>query len=58
MKKTYIKPENTVAIIDVEKMIAQSTTEVPQSNTDYNPSISGDIQGREVIKSQDVWEEW
>ena len=58
MKKTYIKPENTVAIIDVEKMIAQSTTEVPQSITDYDPSTSGEIQGREIIQSRDAWEEW
>ncbi len=58
MKKTYIKPENTVAIIDVEKMIAQSTTEVPQSITDYDPSTSGEIQAREIIQSRDAWEEW
>ena len=58
MKKTYIKPENTVAIIDVEKMSAQSTTEVPQGITDYDPSTSGEIQGREIIQSRDAWEEW
>ena len=55
MKKTYIKPENTVAIIDVEKMIAQSQTEVPQGDN-YNGSST--IESREVIKSSDVWEEW
>ena len=56
MKKTYIKPENTVAIIDVEKMIAQSTTEVPQSKTDYDGIKQ--IEAREVIQSRDAWEEW
>ena len=57
MKKTYIKPENTVAIIDVEKMIAQSQTEVPQGG-DYDPSAGLEIQSREVINTPDAWEEW
>ena len=56
MKKTFIKPENTVAVIDVERMIAQSTAEIPQSITDYDGEKK--IEAREVIQSRDAWEEW
>ncbi len=57
MKKTYIKPGNTVAIIDVERMIAQSgkmdeDQTVPNNGEYYTPGA------RETVKSPDAWEMW
>lgn len=55
MKKTYIKPENTVVRLNTETMIAQS----PALTGTYT---GGEVLSREVIqqdiKSQDAWEEW
>ena len=57
MKKTYLKPETTVVALNVcNNLLVESN--VTLSETPYNPSTSGEIQGREVIKSQDAWEEW
>ena len=57
MKKTYIKPENTIVLLNTETMIAQSgkmdeTKEVPHEGDYYTPGA------REVISSRDAWEEW
>ena len=61
MKKAYIKPENTIAIIDVERMIADST-KLPQGGDNYNPSAGYEILSREVIQENieapDAWDEW
>lgn len=53
MKKTYIKPENTVVMIHTESIIAQSDlTEGPGNRGDL-------VEGREVIQDPDPWEdEW
>lgn len=58
MKKTYIKPENTVVTFNVEQIICESI-----NNTNGGPDVgeemsSGGANSRETIKSQDVWEEW
>ena len=63
MKKTYITPENTVVRLNVEQIVCQSYEkrgETPYAKGDGNgtPDVSGDNLGREVINSQDVWEEW
>jgi hypothetical protein len=50
MKKTYIKPENVVAVIDTEKMIAQS----PGLGGEYS---GGSVLSREVIDDPDALEE-
>lgn len=57
MKKTYIKPENTIVLLNTETMIAQSgkmdeTKEVPHEGDYYTPGA------REVIQAPDPWEEW
>jgi len=55
MKKTYIKPENTVVRLNTETMIAQS----PGLTGTYN---GGSVLSREVvhedIEAPDAWEEW
>ena len=55
MKKLYIKPEDTVVIIQTERIIAESLGKGDGKN-------GFDAAGREVvrqdIKSQDAWEEW
>jgi hypothetical protein len=58
MKKTYIKPENTVVRINPESLVAASP-ETPQ-NVTVNPLDEEvtDPGAREIISSQDVWEEW
>ena len=56
MKKLYIKPEDTVVIIQTERIIAQSRLEGGDGENGF------DAAGREVvrqdIKSPDAWEEW
>lgn len=57
MKKTYIKPENTVVLLNTETMIAQSgkmdeDQTVPNNGEYYTPGA------RETVKSPDAWEEW
>jgi hypothetical protein len=62
MKKTYIEPKNTVVRLKLETLIASSP--VPGTGTGNASSSggpggdSGDGFSREVINSQDVWEEW
>lgn len=57
MKKTYIEPENTVLVLEMEKVVCQSA---PYSDTpsDKNEGGGSDALAREVIRSQDPWEEW
>ena len=60
MKKTYIEPKNTVVRINLETLIANSPTGT-QDFLETPAAKDGDnviMEGREVIKSQDVWEEW
>ena len=63
MKKIYIKPQNTVAYLNVESMIASSINGVSGAeglgkggNTDGSGIIEG--FGRETISAPDAWEEW
>ena len=64
MKKTYIQPENTVVTFNAEHIICESIVKVENGggvgvSRDGTGSVSissGDA--REVIKSQDPWEEW
>ena len=59
MKKTYIEPKNTVVSINLETLIAQSPTGDVVAKPGGTPiEDSGNFGGREVIKSQDAWEEW
>jgi len=58
MKKTYIKPETVVVALNVRDNVLQDVSNVTLSNTVYDPESSGEIQSREVINSQDAWEEW
>ena len=60
MKKTYIKPQNTVVCINVESMIAQSI-----KGTNVGLYRGGDTEGivsegnaRETVSAPDAWEEW
>ena len=55
MKKTYIKPENTVVRLNTETMIAQSN---PQYNPDQSTTATSGNLAREVIQAPDAWEEW
>jgi hypothetical protein len=56
MKKTYIKPETTVVALKVKEQLLSGSEQVNLSNTDYDGSAK--IEAREVIKTQDAWEEW
>jgi hypothetical protein len=57
MKKTYIEPENTVLVFEMEKVVCQSA---PYSDTpsDKNEGGGSDALAREVIQAPDAWEEW
>ena len=66
MKKTYIEPKNTVVALNIRDNIMQagSINEV-SGLADFggnggSSSVGGisEAESREVIKSQDVWEEW
>ncbi len=60
MKKTYIEPKNTVVKLNLETMIAGSA-EHQQTFSDTPAVIEeGNVgmEGREIIKTPDVWEEW
>ena len=65
MKKTYIKPENTVVSINLETLIAQSPVSGTSGAEDLGVNGGGTGSGgiheassREVIQSPDAWEEW
>ena len=63
MKKTYIEPKNTVVKLNLETMIAGSayepnTTETAAQKSGSNPGDPLIMNSREIIRSQDPWEEW
>jgi hypothetical protein len=66
MKKTYIKPETTVVALNVRDNVLQagSINEVSGlggfEGKGGNSSTGGvtEAEGREIIRSQDPWEEW
>ena len=63
MKKTYIKPENTIVVLGIEKIICNSIPErgdspIGQGGGNGTTDVSGDNLVREVIQSRDAWEEW
>ena len=68
MKKKYIKPELTIVTLNLERLIAQSVTQInAHSITDFTMGNSTDTEGfvvtdadaREVIQSPDAWgNEW
>lgn len=62
MKKTYIKPENTVLALNIERMICLSknddTEAVTNSTLRNGYGNGGDSYSRETVKSPDAWEEW
>jgi len=61
MKKTYIKPENTVVSINLETLIAESPGQTQMFNPDKKALViegSANMEGRETITSRDAWEEW
>lgn len=60
MKKTYIKPANTVIRINTEAMIATSVAGVDGLGFGGDSESEGIDAGnaRETISAPDVWEEW
>lgn len=65
MKKTYIKPENTVIQLSAEQMVCESTqyfgTSASTTSTgvdDVTPEAGTQGLAREVIQAPDAWEEW
>ena len=64
MKKTYIEPKTTVVALDVRDnvMINASGNGNSLLSSGGNTSEAGGseivVDAREVIKSQDAWEEW
>ena len=68
MKKTYIKPENIVVHLNVERMMCQSAEVTSTASaqtapekflpTDMNVESGTFGLAREVIQSPDPWEEW
>lgn len=64
MKKTYIKPEITIVVLGIEKIICNSIPERGDSPIDPGdgngtPDIGGgDNLAREIIQSRDAWEDW
>lgn len=61
MKKIYIKPQNAVAYLNVESMIAGSihgTNDVLGVNGGTAESDIVEGCAREVISVRDTWEEW
>lgn len=55
MKKTYIEPKNTVVRLNIRENLMQAS-EVKGFGDSVNTATGA--ESREVIKSQDVWEEW
>ena len=67
MKKKYINPELTIVTLNLERLIAQSVTQInADSITDFTMGNSTDTEGfvvtdadaREVVRSHGAWEEW
>lgn len=60
MKKIYIKPQNTVAYLNVESMIAGSIHDTNVLDVNGGTAESDIVEGgaREVISVRDTWEEW
>jgi len=64
MKKTYIKPENTVVKLNLETLIANSPTPPvatdPEQAADKNFDAGGgsNTLAREVINTPNAWDEW
>ena len=59
MKKTYIKPATTVVVLNVRDNVLQVTSPAKTNvNIGENYNGTSTIEAREVIKSQDAWEEW
>ena len=54
MKKIYIKPETTVVALNVRDNVLQATSTL-KADEDYEGLP---VQSREVIQTQDAWEEW
>ena len=57
MKKTYIKPENTVVVLGVEQIVCTSGEFTNEQITDAN-NIGAREMIREDINTPDAWEEW
>lgn len=63
MKKTYLKPADTVIRLNTEIMIASSITNIDgveglsvnSEGTDGNVTTAG---SRETISTPDAWDEW
>ena len=60
MKKIYIKPQNTVAYLNVESMIAGSIHNTNVLGVNGGTAESDIVEGgaRETIFAPDAWEEW
>jgi len=58
MKKTYIKPENTVIAINVRENLMDASQGSLSTNEEDRITLSNDFGGREVIEAPDAWEEW
>lgn len=64
MKKIYIEPKNTVVVLGIENIICNSiptlgNSSIGQGEGNGTTDVGGgDNLSREVIKTQDAWEEW
>lgn len=62
MKKTYIEPKLTIVNLKLEGLMCISGFEDPAQTytqeTRPEQMNGGDTYSREVIKTQDAWEEW
>ena len=58
MKKQYIKPENTVVMIQTESIIAQSIPEGEGENAGEANSREVLISDETTIIARNAWEKW
>ena len=60
MKKTYLKPENTVVALNVRSNILGGSEILSnQANSTNGTELPGQTLSREVIQTPDPWEdEW
>lgn len=56
MKKIYVKPESTVVALNVRSNVLQASD--PKYDPDQTTTETSGNLSREVIKTQDAWEEW
>lgn len=61
MKKTYIEPNNTVVVLNTEKMVCDSYNHIKDTDATSGGGNPGDIEGPSAglaRESINTWEEW